>query len=625
LLLYNQRKEFVGIDEDDLKGLEFQNITELLNESNDFADLFVKKPGYIHNFKNFSWIDFILHSEADESKAIVHAKGKNYSCTLHISPFYFTSEQNGYAIFIKNLRHLKGAEDAQARKDLESAGGIRSTPAPTAAAAPAAVQSTPSEPSVSFEQNIAAEPELPNFEQSYSQELSEPEALQIPEAQEIDLGFSSTENEFGAPSGIDYNSPLTLDDDLMMDEEEVELPSFEIPTEEAPKKSEQPMLGDYVSGGGEEYLSELIKAGTYKFDPKVAANELGLPVDLIEEFIGDFIAQAHEFHDDLYASVNTGDFDNVQNLSHKLKGVAANLRVEDAFDTLSVVNVSKEVEEILPNLNHFYKIIARLEGKELPQEPAPVNVPDETDYTIGIKHPEDGPLLVDEEVNSFSQESTYEDLLPAPSKSEALPAETEAPSAASFDDDDLYGDLLGGAESYGEPLTEETELPAAPSFDDDDLYSDLLGEAESYGDPLTEETELPAAPSFDDDDLYGDLLGSSQKDLSETVPSVPEASAQKLTVDVQRTANELGIPADLVSDFIKDFKEQIYIHQSDFDRALADQNIQEVNTIATILKGMSDNLRLKEISEVLEVLQKENNINNITEAFTQLQAYADQL
>ena len=43
MLLYNQRKEFIGIDEDDLSSLDFQNIAELQNESHDFADLFVKK------------------------------------------------------------------------------------------------------------------------------------------------------------------------------------------------------------------------------------------------------------------------------------------------------------------------------------------------------------------------------------------------------------------------------------------------------------------------------------------------------------------------------------------------------------------------------------------------------
>lgn len=623
MLLYNERKEFVGIDEDDLKGLGFQNIAELLNESNDFADLFVKKPGYIHNFKNFSWIDFILHSETEESKAIVHAKGKNFSCTLHISPFYFISEQSGYAVFIKNLRSLKGVEDLQATKDLESAGGIKSTPAPVAAQT--AAQSMPSQVNLAPEKKKAVEPELPNFEQSHSQELNEPEALEIPDTQEIDLGLSSDENAFGAPSGIDYNSPLTLDDDLMMDDEEVELPSFEMPSEETAEKSDKPMLGDYVSGG-EEYLSDLIKSGTYKFDPKVAANELGLPVDLIEEFIGDFIAQAHEFHDDLYASVEASDFDNIQNLSHKLKGVAANLRVEDAFDTLSVVNVSKEVEEILPNLNQFYKIIARLEGKELPQEPAVAKAPEKKDHAIGIKQPEDGPMMVDEEVDSLSEDFAYDDLLPSADTSETEEAKTESPSIPSSEDDDIYGDLLGGAESYGEPLAEETEIPAAPSFDDDDLYGDLLGGDENYGETLAEETEIPEAPSFDDDDdLYGDLLNAEQSDVSEAAPSASEASVQKLSIDVQRTANELGIPADLVNDFIQDFKEQIHMHQSDFEHALAAQDIQEINNIATILKGMSDNLRLTEISEVLQQLQKESDINNTTEAFAQLQAYADQL
>lgn len=665
MLLYNQRKEFIGIDEDDLKGLDFQNIAELQNESHDFADLFVKKPGFIHNFKNFSWIDFILHSESDESKAIIHAKGKNYSCTLHVSPFHFTSDESGYAVFIKNLRSLRGAEDAQATKDLQSAGGIRPTPVPAAAqpvpetrAAQAAVQTSHPELDISLDEIKTPKAELPNFEQSYSYELSEPEALDIPEAQEIDLGLSSGENEFGAPSGIDYNVPLTLDDDLMMDEVEESLPSFEMPSEETPAKIEKPMLGDYVSGG-EEYLSELVKSGTYKFDPEIAANELGLPVDLIEEFIGDFIDQAHEFHDDLYASVNAGDFDNVQILSHKLKGVAANLRVEDAFDTLSVVNNSKDVDEILPNLNQFYKIIARLEGKELPQAAAPVSSPApsepaEPDYDFSIKQPEEGPLLVDEEVGllsddmygdllstkeNFSEESAkepeaqaaplfeeddiYGDLLGTPESSNEASAErAEVPASPSYEDESLYDDLLGTPKSFDEPVMEETEAPAFPSYEDEDLYGNLLGTQESFDEPVMQEPEAPLSASYEDDVLYDELLGTAQENVA---PAAEEVSVGKLNIDVQRTANELGISADIVNDFIQDFKEQIHIHRDDFENALSSQDLQEVNNLATILKGMSDNLRLNEISEVLKQLQKESNIDNAAEAFARLQAYADQL
>lgn len=652
MLLYNQRKEFVGIDENDLNGLGFQNINELQDESSDFADLFVKKPGFIHNFKNFSWIDFILHSESDESKAVIHAKGKNYSCTLHISPFYFTSDESGYAVIIKNLRPLKGAEDAQAIKDLEASGGIVSSPAPQAVNPSRSANPTQdkmeldislddiqmSKPEASapeVQTPSASEPELPSFETSHSQELSEPEPLDIPESLEMDSDLLlPTENEFGAPIDIDYGASLDIDDDLSMDEvpdmdnslimddsaldelllkeNVIEVEEAKPEIEETPVKEAKPMLGDYVSTGlaGEEHLSDLIRSGDYQYDPQIAADELGLPVDLIEEFIGDFIDQAHEFHDDLYASVNANDFDNVQILSHKLKGVAANLRVEDAFDVLSVVNVSKDTEEILPNLNHFYKIIAKLEGKEIVEEVAPAPVEtveepktaivdvEEEEYDIGIKQPEDGPLLIDKEVNS---DDMYDELLA-----------TDKPIP---DDDDIYGDdLLGSPDTSFEP---NAEVSNTSTDLDDDLYADLLGVPDELDEP---ETEVPAVI---DDDLYDDLLGAPENDtkVAKTSPAIEVT----LNFDSQRTANELGIPLDIVKDFVQDFKEQITTHQNDFDTAISSKDIRGVNKTATLLKGMSDNLRLNEISEVLKGLQAEKDIDNTTEALATLQAYADQL
>jgi HPt (histidine-containing phosphotransfer) domain-containing protein len=445
-----------------------------------------------------------------------------------------------------------------------------------------------------------------------------------------------TENEFGAPIDIDYGAPLDIDEDLSMDEapdmdnslimddsalDELLLKEHVIEVEEtkpeiekAPVKEAKPMLGDYVSTGlaGEEHLSDLIRSGDYQYDPQIAADELGLPVDLIEEFIGDFIDQAHEFHDDLYASVKANDFDNVQILSHKLKGVAANLRVEDAFDTLSVVNVSKDTEEILPNLNHFYKIIAKLEGKEVVEEAAPAPVEaveepktaiidvEEEEYDIGIKQPEDGPLLIDEEVNS---NDLYDELLAA--------------DEPALEDDDIYGDdLLGSPDTSFEPNTEDSSTSADL---DDDIYADLLGVPDELGKP-EEKAEVPAAI---EDDLYDDLLGAPEND-SKAVQKSPAVEVT-LNFDSQRTANELGIPLDIVQDFVQDFKEQVTLHQNDFDTAISAKDIQGVNKTATLLKGMSDNLRLNEMSEVLKGLQVEKDINNTTEALATLQAYADQL
>jgi len=642
LLLYNQRKEFVGIDADDLSSLGFSNINELLSESNDFADLFVKKPGYIHNFKNFSWIDFILHSETGESKAIIHAKGKNYSCLLHVASFHFVSEEGGFGVIVKNLRQLSGAEDAQASKSVKDSGGIQATPVAAPVATPAAITPTampePEMPSLieeppafekqsldisledmqldePYDHNYTPEPELPSFGEDL--ELSEPDLLDVPEAQDIDLGLATPEddayapieeNEFGAP--VDLGMPFDIEEDLDLtpDFDDAALDdAYPMPIEEEPViADEAPMLGDYVTPTGatnSNHLSELVSSGTYQYNPQVAADELGLPVDLIEEFIGDFIDQAHEFHDDLFASVNSNDYDNVQILSHKLKGVAANLRVEDAFDTLSVVNVSKDNAEVMTNLNQFYKIIAKLEGKEI-AEPASVAAPiptpeptiieenvigiepqeQEHEIAIGLKQPDEGPMLIDEDIAPMSDDDLYDDLLATP---EVTPTEPEVPSL-DIEDDDLYGDLL----AMPEPVVEDT----------------------------------PVTMIEEEDDIYDDLLGAPEESFTEPEPEVaPTLEIPPLNFDAQRAANELGIPADIVNEFVQDFKEQVSSHQIDFNNAIAADDVAGVKKTATLLKGMSDNLRLNEISEVLKGLQQTTDTNTTAQDLATLQAYADQL
>ena len=644
MLLYNQRKEFLGIDADDLSSLGFSNINELLSESSDFADLFVKKPGYIHNFKNFSWIDFILHSETGESKAIIHAKGRNYGCLLHIANFHFVSDEGGFGVIIKNLRPLSGVENAQANKSVEESGGIQATPVASPVISPVAATITPTameteapsiletpnfeKPSLDisledmqldepYNDNFTTEdsPELPNFGEDL--ELTEPDPLDIPEAQEIDLGLEtpdeenfdlSMENEFGAP--LNAGAPLDIEKDLSSDFGDDALDNeYPLPIEkEAPVEEEAPMLGDYVTPGAaavnSNHLSELVSSGTYQYNPQVAADELGLPVDLIEEFIGDFIDQAHEFHDDLFASVNGNDFDNVQILSHKLKGVAANLRVEDAFDTLSVVNVSKENDEVLANLNQFYKIIAKLEGKEVEENnlvtPSEAPVPSinedevigiepeaQTEIAIGLKQPDEGPILIDQEISPMS-------------------------------DDDLYDDLLATPET----VAKDFDAPSL-SIEDDDLYDDLLSTPD-----LASVQEIPQVAEIEEDDLYDDLLGAPEESFPEAEPEIevtPALEVSPLNFDSTRAANELGIPEDIVKEFVQDFKEQVNSHQIDFDNALAADDIQGIKKTATLLKGMSDNLRLNDISEVLKTLQQSTDTDNTAQSLATLQAFADQL
>ncbi|MDD3506765.1 MAG: Hpt domain-containing protein, partial [Sulfurimonas sp.] len=98
----------------------------------------------------------------------------------------------------------------------------------------------------------------------------------------------------------------------------------------------------------------------YVYNPQTASEELGLPIDLVEEFIQDFIAQANSFKSALYTFVKESDLNSLKIQSHKLKGVAANLRIEDALDALSKVNSSDDYDEIKINLDRLYSIINKL-------------------------------------------------------------------------------------------------------------------------------------------------------------------------------------------------------------------------------------------------------------------------
>ena len=106
MLIYNHKEEFIGIDEKDLKYLGYKNLADLKQDCNDFADLFVKKPSYIHNFKNFNWIYYILHSDLNEAKVIINAKNKNFSATLELETIYLLDapDQPAYAITLSKLK-----------------------------------------------------------------------------------------------------------------------------------------------------------------------------------------------------------------------------------------------------------------------------------------------------------------------------------------------------------------------------------------------------------------------------------------------------------------------------------------------------------------------------------------
>lgn len=435
MLIYNYKKEFVGIDEVDLKVLGLSSVADMRAEAVDFADFFIKTPGYIHNFKHVHWIDYIACNDSGmDAKAILSVKDKKFTTNIVIKPIYLVDNpaQKAFIIEMTNLRPLSGAQEAQ----------IIAT-APIQKATPQSVTPLKKEPVYeSLSPNI--------IKDSYEEESHQP----LPEIQ---------------------NKPREINieiHDLLA--EAPTAPKHELPVQES-KKEPIPEV-KHVQ------LEEEAPFANYVFDPQVASHDLGLPLDLVEEFVQDFIAQANSFKNDLYNSLHNGNMDNLKVQSHKLKGVAANLRIEDALDALKIINTSRDEYEIKVNLDRFYKIINKLSKEEVPSD-VPAETPAKT-------------VEVDDLVLSFKDEP----LTTKPNEiSDAdVPDTIELPELA---DDDFFSSSTLSQDAYSEdlltpeePLVKEESPKAILHYDKKKIAHEIGLDIESFNelfeDYLAEANEI---------------------------------------------------------------------------------------------------------------------------------------
>nr|WP_321267718.1 Hpt domain-containing protein [uncultured Sulfurimonas sp.] len=516
MLIYNYKKEFVGIDEVDLKALGFSDLSQLRNESADFADLFVKTPGFVHNFKHVHWIDFVTCAEGnEESKVVIHASGKSYKCTLDIKTAYLVDNpsQKAYIINLVNLRALTHLENEKVASDvLEKSAPIIST------------------------ENTAIFNTL-DVEDNKNNKVFENEKVEVThDPYEVSKGDTLDELELNnkvvkdiyESSHFDFNEELVEVDESDNGLEE------EISTQEVEEESSQEVL---------EQKSSLDKqtpshGSDYVYDPKLASDELGLPVDLIEEFIQDFISQANDFKDDLYDSLSQNNIDNVKILSHKLKGVAANLRVEDAFEVLTTVNTSSDNAEIKENIDAFYGMIKKLSeshGKLLPSKKETITEEENLEEEL-----EDEDLII-----SFKDEIKKPAMQKIQIDDSEVPQKIEMPELA--DDDFIEID--------------------EPTQEDIDIELDELEELDTI--TLDEEIEISNEP-------------------------------KTVKYDKSKAANEIGIDEKSFHVLFDDFLDESKNACLEVNKAIEQNNPILWKKAAIKLKGMSDNMRIHDYQVELE-------------------------
>ena len=104
-----------------------------------------------------------------------------------------------------------------------------------------------------------------------------------------------------------------------------------------------------------------VKSIHFDFQLEQAANDLNLPVELIEEFVHDFIEQAHTETKKMLEAYEKGDLDTIQKIGHLLKGTSSNLRIKPLSDTLYEIQFCKDINKLEKLIKHYWGHFLSLE------------------------------------------------------------------------------------------------------------------------------------------------------------------------------------------------------------------------------------------------------------------------
>ncbi len=149
---------------------------------------------------------------------------------------------------------------------------------------------------------------------------------------------------------------------------EPEIPAFDLPEPEpepepfetyaAPLIEDEPFLEETPEAVAESAAESVVAEMTY--DSESAANELGLPQDVVKELIGDFIDHANSSKTGLEEAVATAQSTLWQAQAVQMKGIADNLRMTEIAVTLKALEAASDPTDAQSALDTLYAQIRQL-------------------------------------------------------------------------------------------------------------------------------------------------------------------------------------------------------------------------------------------------------------------------
>ncbi|WP_456322304.1 hypothetical protein [Hydrogenimonas sp.] len=393
MLIYKNDGTLSFISQKTLKLAGYDDISQFLDEYSDFSELFIKKPGYIYNFKNFSWISFLKNANNMEQKRVLIGTRDNatYECSLELELLFPVDSEEGipeyyYQIEFKNLKLVEGtaAQDFEISAENHDYGDIDLYPE-----APGVVEEEISLSSIGMEEKKTEESvdfSIPEIipEEKIPEELQTPHAKTLNESLDlVDFSFDEDRTEPTEEKKEETDVELSADNVFTTMQEQPE--SETKPKDSAPEKDDFTMFDLKIDEEAPKTSAEEIgKTDNVSLEeaaifpeptaestkpeipplkmPDIAAisGTLGLPETLVKAFIKEFIDTYFNNIDEIRLAIQSGHLHVVKNEAIKLKGIASNLLMEPLVQLLEEVLSTKEKERITVLWNEIDAYIRQL-------------------------------------------------------------------------------------------------------------------------------------------------------------------------------------------------------------------------------------------------------------------------
>jgi len=326
LILYDKSGVFLGMGNQELYLLGYEDMEEFKNYHNDFADLFVNKPGYIFKFQNFSWIDYTLHSGTPNRKVLIKTKsGKEVETSLNINEIFLNKEMSGantcFCIELSNAPFKKELHNTHKPETI-----TQIEPESFVPQIEIVSQDAPFKQTVDF----GEEPTVYNMDYT--------PALVLEEKTESD--FNMVINDAPVPEAI-MGIKLKFDDAILnpepqayssIDEIKIDDLDFTVSKESYPDDAHEDLLNDTNLLVNDIQIKSEDTSPDADFDLSTIADELGVEISLLAQILSEYIDEIDAKMPIIKAAIDQDNFVLAKDETSKLKSVAHHLRVLNLCD-----------------------------------------------------------------------------------------------------------------------------------------------------------------------------------------------------------------------------------------------------------------------------------------------------